>query len=226
MTVELRIPDRASRAPNPTAVTDGIRFDPPHHELRTAFRQRGYVAIADLWSPSVTHALAREARRLADRATVPTTGPRTPVAAERYTGRTTPVATGPALDSLHHGLTRQVRALSGQLLVPSFATYGYFFSDDGVILHLDTDATDIVVLTTAVGRTGPLLVHPDLQGRTVDDLGALGSDPEWDPRSGDELRYPANGAGVLRGAAIPHHRPALALDEVAVIAALHYRSPY
>ena len=157
---------------------------------------------------------------------VPSTGPRTPVAALHQTVASTPVAAGPVLEQLHEALAGLVRALSGRMLVPSFAVYGYFPEADGVVLHLDTDATDIVLLTTALGEVGPLVLHPDLERLTPSRLGNRESDPRWDPGGGMPLVYPSLGVATLHSLRIPHGRPPRPVATLSAVATLHYRSPY
>ncbi len=209
-----------------TMFEDGVRRAPLALDTRADFRRDGFADLHDLWSPAVSDALAEEARRLFARAEVPSNGPRTPVSEHRATGRGTPVATGPILDHLHRAIATHVRALSGRMLVPSFANYGYFADEDGVILHLDTDATEVVVLTTALGATGPLHVHPELQGLTPTELGVFESDPDWDDSAAVRLTYPTHGATALRGARLPHRRPSRPVASLSAVAALHYRSPF
>lgn len=209
-----------------TVMTQDVYPTRPPTSRRADFRRDGYVELPDLWSPAVTEALADEARRLFAHAEAPSCGPRTPVAEHRLSRRATPVATGPILAELHQQIAGHIRALSGRMLLPSFANYGFFPVEDGVILHCDTDATDIVVLTTALGRIGPLHVHPHLRGLTPGELGVLESDPDWDRAGGVQLGYPTHGAAALRGALLPHHRPSRPVAELSAVAALHYRSPF
>jgi len=209
-----------------STVQAGIRRCRPSPGARAWFRSRGHVGLDDLWTPTVGDALAEEAGRLFPTAVVPSAGPRTPVAALRRTGASTPAAGGPVLEELHTALASLVRALSGRMLVPSFAVYGYFPEEDGVVLHLDTDATDIVLLTTALGEVGPLVLHPDLEAQTPRQLGDRESDPRWDPGGGVPLSYPSLGVAALRGARIPHGRPSRPVATLSAVAALHYRSPY
>ena len=209
-----------------SAATAGIRRCRPSPAARARFRTSGHVALDDVWNRTVGDALAEEAGRLFSIAVVPSAGPRTPVAALRRTVASTPVAAGPVLEQLHEALAGLVRALSGRMLVPSFAVYGYFPEADGVVLHLDTDATDIVLLTTALGEVGPLVLHPDLERLTPSKLGDRESDPRWDPGGGVPLSYPSLGVAALRGARIPHGRPPRPVATLSAVAALHYRSPY
>ena len=104
------------------------------------------------------------------------------------------------------GTASLVRALTGRMMVGSFANYGYYPDDDGVILHVDTEATEVVLLATALGSLGPLSVRPELRGRMPSELGELESDPQWDRAGGRSLFYPTFGAAALLGAQLPHHR--------------------
>ena len=203
-----------------------IRERRPSAQEKARFREDGFVELPDLWTPPMSDALAQEAGRLFGEAVDPAGGPRIPVSSERRTGKVTRVATGSVIQELHASLGAYVRALSGQLLVGSLATYGYFPDDDGVILHRDGEATEIVVLTTALGEVGPLSVRPELRGCSPDELGTLESDPTWDRNGGQLVHYPTFGVAAVRGAALPHHRTARSVPTLSAVAALHYRSPY
>jgi hypothetical protein len=193
---------------------------------KAEFRARGYAELPDLWTRSTADALAEEAHRLFPEATDPDYGPRTPVASHRASGKVTRVASGPVLRELHASLASLVRSLSGRMLVGSFANYGYYPLEDGVILHADTEATEVVLLTTVLGSLGPLSIRPELQGRTPKELGECESDPYWNRDGGEMLSYPALGAAALRGALLPHHRVSRPVPTLSAVAALHYRSPF
>jgi len=209
-----------------TAWPTSIRERRPSAEDKALFRDRGYIELPDLWTPPMSDALAQEAARLFADAVDPASGPRIPVSAGRRTGKVTRVATGSVIQELHASLAGYVRALSGQMLLGSVATYGYFPDDDGVVLHCDGEATEIVLLTTALGEVGPLSVRPELRGATPAELGALESDPTWDRNGGHLVHYPTYGVAAVRGAALPHHRTARSVPTLSAVAALHYRSPY
>jgi len=193
---------------------------------RRALAGGGYAQLEDLWDSAVADDLRREARVGWSSAAPPPDGPRTPVSEGRARGRPTPVATGPLLSRLHADLVRVARAVSGQLLAPTFAVYGYFPFDDEVVLHRDTDATDVVLLTTVLGRVGPLRLHPELEDATNDELGRLESDPAWDGASGVPVTYPRLGVCAFRGRRIPHHRRGRPVAELSAVAALHYRAVF
>ncbi|WP_414169667.1 hypothetical protein ACMATS_29950 [Streptoverticillium reticulum] len=187
----------------------------------------GFVRLPGLWDRDLTGGLAAEARACRPYARIPENGPRTPVTARRRTGRPgTPAANGPLLARLHLALTGTARALSGRLLVPTFAAYGYYEGDDAVYLHTDTAQCDLTLLTTACGEVGPLHVHPDLAGRTAAELGSLESDPSWDRAGGVAVSYPATGVAALNGHRVPHHRPGGPAPGLNAVAALCYRAFY
>ncbi|GHF49849.1 hypothetical protein [Streptomyces morookaense] len=188
-----------------------------------ALAAEGFVCVPGLWGRELADGLAAEASACRPHARIPANGPRTPVTARR---RGTPAANGPLLARLHLGLTGTARALSGRLLVPTFAAYGYYEGDDAVYLHTDTAQCDLTLLTTACGEVGPLHVHPELAGRTMAELGSLESDPSWDRASGTPVRYPATGIVALAGHRIPHHRPGRPAPGLNAVAALCYRALY
>jgi hypothetical protein len=190
------------------------------------FLDRGYARLDGLWTEALAAGLAADALAAATDRRPPATGPRTPVTDARTALRQVPVASGPLLDAVHHALVPLARTLSGRLVVPSFAVYGYFEDDDECILHYDTDASDVTLLVMALGEVAPLRVHPELRGRTVDELGALECDPTWDRLSGVPVPYTHAGLTAIRGRELPHHRPKGRVEGLSAVAALHYRSLY
>ncbi|GHF40717.1 hypothetical protein GCM10010218_22650 [Streptomyces mashuensis] len=198
-----------------TAVTPAERRDWAAH---------GHVALPGLWGPGLARDLAAECRARHAAAGVPRGGPRTPVSARRAPRRATPAAGGPLLARIHLELTGPARALTGRLLVPTFAAYGYYEHDDEVFLHIDTELCELTLLTTAAGRVGPLHLHPGLTGASMAELGALESDPAWDRAGGTPVTYPATGVTALDGRRLPHHRPGRPTGELSAVAAFCYRS--
>ena len=190
------------------------------------FREQGHVRLEPLWSDAFADALAEDARHAFAAAAPPEAGPRTPVTTARTGLRRVPVAEGPLLLGLHGALTKLALTLSGRLLTPSFATYGYFERDDECILHYDTRYSDLTLLVMALGQVAPLRVHPELRGACEDDLGYLECDPSWDRQSGVAVPYPRLGLTAIRGRELPHHRPKGEVDGLAAVAALHYCTVY
>ena len=193
-------------------------------DARRRFFAEGYVQLDGLWSERIAAGISEEARDGRRSAELPAGGPRTPVDPSRAPSRQTPVASGPLLAALHLELVGLVRALTGRMLVPTFAGYGYYEGDDEVLLHLDTEASEVVLLNGALGDVGPLHVHPDLQGMSIEDLGRLESDPEWSAEGGVPVIYPRLGVTALRGQLVPHNRPRRPVRGLSAVAALHYRS--
>jgi hypothetical protein len=98
-----------------------LRLDP---DARFALRADGWIDLADLWDRAVAAALADEAHQLIDG----------------------DPAGGPHLDALHVHLAALTRSLTGQVLVPTTASYM-----DAASLASDwPDASDLV-LVAAVG---------------------------------------------------------------------------
>lgn len=191
---------------------------------RQSFNLHGYAHLSDLWDESMRLALADEARSRHSVAEIPKSGPRTPLAEGRLRGRVTRAATGTLLAKLHLSLLGVVRALSGQLLVPTFSAYGYYEADDETLLHLDSEQCDATLLTTVLGRVGPLHLRRELQGRTMAELGELENDPAWDRDGGLQIEYPGFGLTALRGNVLPHNRPGRPVSELSAVAALCYQS--
>lgn len=189
-----------------------------------AFVSKGHVQLGRLWTTAFGDALRDEALSRWPLAELPDGGPRTPVAESRVPRRQTPVATGPLLTALHFSMVSHVRALSARMLVPTFAAFGYYEVDDEVLLHVDTDDCEMTLLTTALGRVGPLRLHPDLTGVTLEELGRLEGDAAWDHETGIPVGYPDLGLMALSGHTIPHHRPSREITGVNAVAALCYRS--
>ena len=186
----------------------------------------GYVRLEDLWNVEFARALADEARGRFPFAEIPDKGPRVPLAETRKPRPQTTIATGELLSYLHVSSVGLARALSGRLLVPSFSAYGYYPVDDAALLHLDTYQCDFTLLTTALGEVGPLHLHPELCGMTMEELGALESDPAWDHASGLQVGYPSRGLMAFNGAFIPHNRPGNPVPGLSAVATLCYRSRY
>jgi len=190
------------------------------------FRDEGHLRLEPLWSEAFADALAAEARDRFAAAAPPDAGPRTPVTEVRTGLRRVPVAEGPLLLALHGALTKLALTLSGRLLTPSFATYGYFERNDECILHYDTKYSDLTLLIMALGQVAPLRVHPELRGASEDDLGRLECAADWDRGSGVAVPYPRLGLTAIRGRELPHHRPRGPVDGLAAVAALHYCTVY
>lgn len=201
-----------------------IRCDALDVEAVRRFRSDGYARVDALWSTTVADRVRDEARGRWQSAEAPAGGPRTPLTPDQRPSRQTRVATGPWLSTLHRSLVGFARGLSGRMLVPAFAAYGYYEDDDRVLLHVDSQGCDVTLLTAALGTFAPLHVHPELQGMTNDELGAIESDSTWDRESGVCVEYPSLGVTALRGQLLPHHRPGRPLSGLSAVAALHYRS--
>jgi hypothetical protein len=195
-------------------------------DLQQTFFSEYHAHLDRLWGIELSRAMAAEADRRWATATLPETGPRTPVSSDCATGKKTPVASGALLDKLHHALVPMARALSARLLLPTVAAYGYYQGDDRVVLHLDGEPSDVVLLAPALGDVGALHLHPEMVGMTPVELGRFESDPRWDRSGGLPIRYPRDGVTALRGNVVPHHRPGRPISGVCAVAALHYRSVF
>jgi hypothetical protein len=193
---------------------------------RTQLRTRGHVALDGLWSEDVAAALASEAGAVWRTARPPTIGPNRRVAPSRTGERPTLIGKGPMLERLHLDLVGPCRRLTGQVLDPSFAAYYFYSGDDEVRLHLDTPQCDLTMISEVLGPLGPLHLHPELMGMTIDELVSLEADPAWERESGVPIAHPRLGVTAFRGRRLPHHRPGRSLAGLGAVAAHHYCSRY
>jgi hypothetical protein len=193
---------------------------------RGELRERGFVALHDLWSDEVATAMSAEAARVRADAAPPAGGPFRRVAPSRPGDQPPLIARGPLLDQLHLDLVGLTRRLTGQVLVPTFAAYYFYEGDDEVRLHLDTADCDLTMISEVLGPLGPLHLHPELAGLTPQQLTVREAHPAWNRESGTPVQHPRRGVTAFRGRQLPHHRPGRELPGLGAIAALHYRSRY
>ena len=198
----------------------------PRNPTRRQFVRQGFVQIERVWSASFAEGLSGEAHHLASKLRLPQVGKRRSSSLDvRPAPSLRPTADlAPYLARFHFSLVPLARALTGRMLIPAYAWYNYYASNDAIWLHVDVDGSELALLTTAVGEIGPLHFHPELREATQEELDAIQSAANWDPDSGRSLAYPPLGLLALRGDVVPHHRPGKAIFEPAVVAALHYRS--
>jgi hypothetical protein len=190
------------------------------------FIRQDYVQLKELLSASFAEALSSEARGVLSAMHSPEPGQSQATIEKGLTAPSSEatVVLAPLLVHLHLSLVPLVRALTGRVLVPAHAWYNFYVSDDGMWLHVDTEGSELVLLTTALGDVGPLHLHPELRGRTQDELEAIQRDPKWKPESGVPMDYPRLGFLAHRGHVVPHHRPGWPVSEPCAVAALHYSS--
>lgn len=201
------------------------RIFPESLERQTFIRQ-DYVQLNGFLSASFAETLSSEARCVLSVMRGPEPGQsRAPIkqSLTALSNQTT-VVLAPLLAHLHLSLVPLVRALTGRVFVPAHAWYNFYVSNDGMRLHIDTEGSELVLLTTALGDIGPLHLHPELRGRTQDELEAIQSDRNWKPESGVMMDYPRLGLLAHRGYMVPHHRPGRPVSEPCAVAALHYSS--
>jgi hypothetical protein len=207
----------------PLGAADLLPFAPTASD-RQSFQSQGYVPLNGLWRTCFDDELADEARERHRHARVPDAGPRTAVEERRSVRKETRAATGRLLSRLHVSMIGLARAVSGRLVVPTFSSYGYYETDDEVLLHLDTDDCDVTLLTTALGQVGPLHLRPELRGSTEAELGRLEADVTWDRHGGIKIDYPQCGLMALAGNVVPHNRPGRPTATLSAVAALCYRA--
>ena len=113
-------------------------------------------------------------------------------------------AAGPSLESLHQALAHLARALSGQLLVPSWSGYYFYEGDDEVRLHVDTPLCNLTMVIVVMGTLGALHLHPELRGTAPAELQRLEADPGVGPGQRRTRRpFTDGGDGVSRPPAAP-----------------------
>lgn len=190
-----------------------------------SFRSEGHVLLHEIFTDDFRRALAAEAADRWSCAIAPEGGYRPKVVASAPT-RQTLERDAPLLASLHHALVGVARALTGRMLAAAYAVYNYYEVTDAVWLHVDTEGCDLTMLATALGEVGPLYLHHDRAGASIEDCLAWEADPAWDPRGGVPFAYPERGVLAMRGSTIPHHRPGRPVSGLSAVAALHYRSMF
>jgi len=193
---------------------------------RSLFRTRGYAQLPDVVTRAEADALSEEALRLWPSAGPPIDGWSRRAAMTRPGSGLTLRAAGPSLESLHMALARLARALSGQLLVPSWSGYYFYEGDDEVRLHVDTPLCDLTMVIVVMGTLGALHLHPELRGTAPAELQMLEADPEWDRASGEPVVHSRTGVTAFRGRLLPHPRPGRTLESLGAVAAFHYRRYY
>ncbi len=191
---------------------------------RANFQHMEFALLSDVWSADIQALLENEAKSAVNGTHhVLDNWDNNNALRRRQTPKSQSTSdSAPTLARIHNELTPLLRALTGSFLVPAFAWYNFYESDDGIWLHVDPPETEISVLTTVLGSVGPLHLHPTLRGRTQEQLDDIYQSYEWKPDSGIPVRYPLNGVLVNRGHIIPHHRDGSAINERSVVAALHY----
>lgn len=204
------------------------RFAPrlPKIDERQQFISNGYVQLEELWRPDFAESLSNEARLVMLSANLPDVEGFKAGAGQGRAKLSTynTMTLVPILKHLHFSQLPLVRALTGRLLVPAHAWYNFYLNDDSIWLHIDIQGSELVLLTTVFGDVGPLYLHPELQGKSQDELNAIQNDPKWEDKSGQPMAYPRHGLLAVNGNVIPHHRPGLSLPQPAAVAALHYTS--
>jgi hypothetical protein len=198
----------------------------PEPVERQTFVRQNYIQLKGVLRASFTEALSSEARRVLSAMHSVERGESLDPVEQGLTALSSQTTSVPAplLVHLHLSLIPFVRALTGQLLVPAHAWYNFYVRDDGMRLHVDTEGSELVLLSTVLGEVGPLHLHPNLSGRSQDELEAIQKDPNWKTESGVPIYYPRLGLLAHRGHLVPHHRLGRTVSEPSAVAALHYSS--
>ena len=123
----------------------------------------------------------------------------------------TTASAGPVLEAIHRDPERLslLEQPAGGHLSPTLCAYIYYAPGDYIGLHKDGHRCSLTLITSIDGPLAPLVVHPALAGNEPDELVELSRAHAGMPPGGVRTVVPADGAFLmLRGSAIPHHRPA------------------
>ena len=85
----------------------------------------------------------------------------------------------------------------------------YMYYTDGSFIHLHTDlpGCKVTVLMTVLGYVPPLIVYPELRGKSIPDLFEFAQANAGIPAGGVELAFARGGLAFLMGRETPHRRP-------------------
>ena len=130
---------------------------------------------------------------------------------------------GPVLEAFHESveLVGIVERFSNRRMFPTRGAYIYYSVGGSVGLHTDVSTCQFSVLVPVV-NAGEIVAHPELDGRPSEELLALSVKFDGHPPSGVPVPYPKNGALIIEGSRVPHHRPPT--DSPTIIAALCFDS--
>jgi hypothetical protein len=124
---------------------------------------------------------------------------------------------GARLRAIHEDLNllTVLRKLTGRPLLPTRASYIFYRAGDFIGLHTDVSPCGLTLISSVLGRTEPLVLHPELQGLTPEQLYETTRQSGGQPEGGLLVDVPVGGALALLGSRVPHNRP-LAKEQNAI----------
>src|SRR5687768_9675614 len=128
------------------------------------FSAQAFIQLHDIIKPALGEAIRQEARLVLFRKQSDT-ATRSLGAREVEMSEPKGGIPAPLLAHLHLALLPLARALTGRMLVPAHAWYNFYLNNDRLRLHVDSQGSELVFLSTALGEVGPLHLHPELRGK-------------------------------------------------------------
>lgn len=103
-------------------------------------------------------------------------------------------------------LPGRIAAAAGVTVRPSLSCYLYYDRGDFIGLHQDQPSCSLAVLVWLAGDTGPLILHPELNGLPAQALLLHAVRHSGHPPGGVAVRL-HEAPLLLYGNRVPHHRP-------------------
>jgi len=131
---------------------------------------------------------------------------------------------GDELRQLHEGddLRTLASELAGTPMEPSKVGYLYYDVGDRIGLHTDLPACELVLLAAFDAVAPPLVVHPELQALTPEQLAQLAKSMDGAPAGGISVTLDDTALVGLFGGGLPHQTRPVAPGSEAVVATLCY----
>ena len=119
------------------------------------------------------------------------------------------VAEGDRLRETHESeqMVTLASELAGAPMQPSHAAYLYYRTGDFIGLHLDLPACELTFLAGVDADAPPLVVHPELRGRSPEELLELARATSGVPEGGVPPPVAPGELIALDGGVAPHHTP-------------------
>ena len=119
------------------------------------------------------------------------------------------VAEGDRLRETHESeqMVALASELAGRPMQPSHTAYLYYREGDFIGLHLDLPACELTFLAGVDNDAPPLVVHPELRGRSPEELLELARATDGLPEGGVALPVAPGALIALDGGVAPHHTP-------------------
>lgn len=216
---------RARRPRGRVRLTAGFaRRHPNHHLVSERDPGGSYQTVADLVTAGQRQTLLQEALGLRHRAEI---SERRDFQLVEGTQLLSParkrfIQAGAIRRALHAGaVAERTSAVLGRQVKAALSSYLLYEPGDFLGLHVDQRVCQVTVLVLLAGDPGPLYVHPGLQGLPAHELLRLSQAHAGHPPGGTAVHL-QDGPLLLRGAELPHHRPAHDGDANVALAAFCY----